>query len=138
MAAQVRKLPGVHCTFYLFGHCVYEEHINPGDNTEWQCSEVTRFLKAYDEFIDRADRFALSDEKAGELWDVREASLPPTGALCDSYESDPCKGCGQDSSVTDCRYEQNLICVLELPVCTGVCRRYRHSRTSDAASGCSR
>lgn len=137
MAAQVQKLPGVHCAYYQQGHCLFEEHMNPGDHAEWTCSEITRFLQAYDEFIDRADRFSLNDEQAARLWDSHEAELPPAGTLCPEFCPDVCKQCVDDGSLTDCRYELNLICILKLPVCTGVCRRYKHSQTSGAASGCS-
>lgn len=137
MVAQIQRLPGINCTFYRQGHCWYEEEINPGAHTEWICSEVARFVKAYDEFIDRADRFSLGDEQAVRLWDSREAELLPAGTLCSSYSPSVCKQCADDN-LTDCRYELNLICIVKLPACTGVCRRYRHSQTDGAAHSCSK
>lgn len=138
MVAQVQKLPGVHCAFYQQGHCLYEEHVNPGDHIEWTCSEITRFMQEYDEFVDRADRFSLDDDRAARLWESHEAELPPAGALCSAYSSDMCKQCAGGDNLTDCCYELNLICILKLPVCAGVCRRYKHSQISGTASGCSR
>ncbi|MEZ6851983.1 hypothetical protein [Halodesulfovibrio aestuarii] len=117
---------------------MYEEHVNPGDHIEWTCSEITRFMQEYDEFVDRADRFSLDDDRAARLWESHEAELPPAGALCSAYSSDMCKQCAGGDNLTDCCYELNLICILKLPVCAGVCRRYKHSQISGTASGCSR
>ncbi|MCG8532526.1 MAG: hypothetical protein MI749_17945 [Desulfovibrionales bacterium] len=136
MAGQVSKLPGIHCAYYIQGRCFYEEHINPGDHEEWQCTEIRRILHEYDDFVERADRFSLDDEEAGKLWEVHEESLPLVGTLCPSYCPNPCKQCGKEGQITDCEHEQALICILQLPVCTGVCRRYKHSITAEAAQGC--
>lgn len=116
--------------------------MNPGDNDEWACSEVTRFMREYDEFIDRADRFSLDDDKATRLWEGYVDELPPAGAMCSAYNPVCCSDeCGQSSdndNLTDCYYELNLICVIKLPVCAGVCRRYKHSQNAGTAAGCSK
>jgi len=129
MRAQVQKLPGVNCTFYWKGYCLYGEHINPGDNPEWMCSEVTRVMRAFDEFAIRVEKFSLDDAHARQSWDTVESDLPTAGMLCKSYCADVDE-LGGENRVTDCSYEQNLVCMLKLPACTGVCRRYRHIQAS--------
>lgn len=124
------------------GYCAYEEIINPGLHTAWQCDEESRFIMLYDRFVEQVDNFSISSHMVYQLWEQHLQEAPSIGSLCSSYHAvvapcGECSTCGKESTteddehananaLIDCTYFFNGACVVKFPQCTGVCSRYCH------------
>ncbi|WP_291322349.1 hypothetical protein [Desulfonatronospira sp.] len=111
---ELTSLPGYNCFHYRFGHCAYQEHLNPGYHGDWQCLVLASLEKSYDGLIHRGDAFGLSFEQLEAIWEKRFRKVDSWADLCSTYlpsdpEDDRCK----------CLYGN--ACVLLMPECHGVC-----------------
>jgi hypothetical protein len=113
------RFPAVGCRFFQQGRCLYEERLNPGFHTAWRCLVLARWESVYDDFLDRAENFGLSEVELGVLWHKRFERL--------AEESVPCPDllAGDGESMPECRYLLEDICLLRLPECAGQCERFR-------------
>ncbi|MGX7948402.1 hypothetical protein [Oleidesulfovibrio alaskensis] len=130
----VCRMPGVACDFYVSGHCLYEEELNPGLDESFHCTEIVRIVAAYEELMNRADGFNLSGDKAFNVIFRLMEGVPPAGSACEEYRPEVgCRGCGgcageEDDGAPesiDCTHSLGGLCILRLPACEGVCRRFR-------------
>ena len=116
----------------MLGNCAYEEMIRPGLSSVSLCARLLGLMRSWDDFIDRADAFGLSEETAARLWDAREHGEITSSALCPPVPSWVAaqKGAEQESedseakSLLSCHYLWGGICLLALPRCGGACANY--------------
>ena len=113
------RFPAIGCRFFQQGRCLYEERLNPGFHTAWRCLVLARWESVYDDFLDRAENFGLSEAELGVLWGRRFERL--------AEESVPCPDllAGEGESMPECRHLLEDICLLRLPACAGQCERFR-------------
>lgn len=116
--SKVRPMPGDACRFFRQGHCLYEERLNPGYQRAWRCRVLLRWEGEYDDFLQRAEAFRLEDAPAAQLWGKRFAGLLREGINCPRFVA------GGVGEVLDCSLLLGDVCLAELPVCEGVCRRF--------------
>jgi hypothetical protein len=114
----VTRLPGLSCVHYTRGRCLYEEALNPGYHRSWRCTVLLGWESVYDEFLDRAERFALPETHLPDLWRRRFARLSEGEVDCAHY--DP----GSEEGVPECRQLHEELCLRLLPECAGQCRHY--------------
>ncbi|EGJ51297.1 hypothetical protein Desaf_2995 [Desulfocurvibacter africanus subsp. africanus str. Walvis Bay] len=117
--AIISRMPGRECAYYAQGHCIYEERLNPGFQTGFRCVVLTRWEDEYDQFLDQAEVFQLDDETAGRIWDKRFRKLAEGPLQCQEFTS------GGDVAVVNCIHLLDDVCVLRLPACQGMCRRFK-------------
>ena len=124
--------PGHACRFYIQGACFYEEALRPGSAPEFRCGPLLRLIERWDDFIDRAEAFGLSEEAAGRIWNARREGEPPlwnqclsvqtpTPAVRDSRRAD--ESYASEESFA-CPHLKSGCCLLALPRCNGVCERH--------------
>ena len=114
---RVARLPAVACAHFIVGRCRYEESLNPGYEPGYRCQVLARLESAYDEFLTRADAFALEEELAAKLWRARCESLYAKIG-CPDYEP------GDKNTCPDCALLADDVCLKRLPECSGRCPRY--------------
>lgn len=112
------RLPGVSCRHYERGRCLYEEALNPGYHRRWRCAVLLGWEAAYDEFLERADRFGIRESELAGLMRRRFERLTEGGVECRDYQP------GADASLPECRLLVDELCLLALPECGGVCRHF--------------
>jgi len=161
----VLRMPGVRCALYAAGHCMHEERLNPGLETRWHCSELVRYVAAYDLLMEQGERFSLSMDELGGMWQRRCATMPAPGAGCPAFtpRGGGCKGCGgggrkqdengreaddggaadrPDAAFTDlvaaigCIYSMDHACVLLMPECEGMCQRFVPRESAPGSACC--
>lgn len=113
------RFPAVGCTHYMQGRCLYEERLNPGYHTAWRCVVLARWEAVYDEFLDRAENFGLSEKDLGALWSRRFDRLAEESVPCPDVRA------GDAETMPECRHLEGEICVLRLPECSGQCVNFR-------------
>lgn len=113
------RLPALGCRSYFQGRCLYEEQLNPGLNTAWRCSVQARWEVVYDEFLNRAENFALDEAEFARLWQARFERLAQEPIACPDFDL------AVVETLPECRHLFADICLLQLPVCTGHCVNYR-------------
>ncbi|WP_461209995.1 hypothetical protein [Desulfocurvus sp. DL9XJH121] len=118
MAADVRRLPAGDCRFFECGRCLREERVNPGYHGEWRCAVLRGWEEAYDEFLDRAEAFSLGPADVSRMWRGRLELQVERAALCPDFVR------GEGGNGTGCACEFEALCLLRLPRCPGMCRRY--------------
>ena len=146
MNKNITPLPGIHCEFYERGRCLYEERLNPGLHEAWQCAVLAGLVREYDRFLAQTEHFDIDDGTALRILEKRLDSSAVALKGCDRFVPQPCdgpgcpecpasscRGCGSEDlppQGTDeafhlaCVHALDTVCVLELPVCGGVCERY--------------
>lgn len=117
--AKISRMPGRECAYYLQGRCAYEERLNPGLHSGYRCAVLTRWEVEYDQFLDQAEAFQLNDETAGRIWDARFRRLAEGPVQCPEFAS------GGDAAVISCIHLAEDVCALRLPLCQGMCRRFK-------------
>lgn len=126
MTRKILHLPGTNCTHFLGGYCLLEEWRNPGLHHEWQCKMLQEWENEYDKFLFQAETFNLEMGMAARIWEERLGSLLAGPSPCDSY--DPVSSAGKDNDEAEedilCRHVWQNLCVLALPVCSGICQHY--------------
>lgn len=118
MSATVRPLPTVACEFYLQGHCLYEERLNPGLHQAWRCVVWRQWEEAFDSFLTRAEAFRLAEDTAGRIWEKRCAQLVAAARACPDFVPGGADPVG-------CALGRDLVCLRRLPGCAGRCTHYR-------------
>ncbi len=124
MTAQIMRLPGVGCRHYLAGRCLYEEHRNPGLEERYRCTVLLRLGRAFDAFALRAENLGMTEEQAGRVWQSR---FPATLAREGSCRLRPP---GDTTAFPDCASAAGDLCLLALPLCEGVCKRFSRQQGS--------
>ncbi|OEU70675.1 MAG: hypothetical protein BA863_15070 [Desulfovibrio sp. S3730MH75] len=117
--AKISKLPGHMCRFYQKGRCLYEEFLNPGYNTAWRCKVLGGLEDEYDKLIRQAEAFKLSAEVVADLWNQRVAEHRASSGGC---QKGALKG---EDTYPLCSNGHDDICLLELPECEGVCKKFK-------------
>ena len=117
------RLPGTACRHYERGRCLYEEALNPGYHRQWRCAVLLGWEAAYDEFLERADSFGLGESELPGLMRRRFERLTDGEVACADYQG------GADASLPECRLLVGDLCLLRLPECSGVCRRFAPNTT---------
>lgn len=117
-------LPAHTCAYHREGHCLYQEHLNPGYAEHFRCVEVRRIDARFDEFVDRAEAFALSPEQVGSIWNKRFGQLQQDACRCDEFVRAPAGGARL--GLVPCARLFGDVCLLRTPVCEGRCRYYSH------------
>jgi len=113
------RLPAVGCVHFHAGRCLYEERLNPGLHTAWRCTVLARWETVYDEFLDRAENFGLSEAELGLLWSRRFERLAEESVPCPDVRE------GDSESMPECLHLLEELCLLRLPECAGPCERFR-------------
>ncbi len=126
MTRKIIHLPGTNCTHFLEGHCLLEEWRNPGLHREWQCKMLRAWENEYDKFLNQAENFNLDMGTATRIWEQRLGGMMSGPSPCEAY-APVCTAC-KEGEVADeeifCRHVWLNICILELPVCSGICQHY--------------
>ncbi len=86
---------------------------------DWRCRILTRWEKAHDDFIDRAERFNLPEAETGALWERVLLSLQGDYSQCEMYET----GVDQEEAI-NCQHFLGGLCLKMLPPCNGICREF--------------
>jgi hypothetical protein len=107
--------PGAACRYHRLGACLYSEAANPGLAKKHACARMTALTREWDDFLDRADGFALSEPDAARIWNAREHAALSASSLCPHGQAD----------LADCPYYCQCACLLNMPRCHGICERYR-------------
>ncbi len=142
MTSHLLSFPGHSCRFHAAGRCVLEERQNPGLEQRWRCRVLQAWGKAYDQLLDQAEIFSLDDETAMAIWNRRMQTLATPQQWCGEYvycpdqeEGFPNLHDGEQEVVTvDCLHGLEDLCVLELPICHGVCASFVPRHAPDAAN----
>jgi hypothetical protein len=113
------RLPALGCRSYFQGRCLYEEQLNPGLNTSWRCKVQAYWETVYDDFLNRAENFALDESELARLWRARFERLAEEPLNCPDFNPAPM------DTLPECQHLFVDICLLQLPVCTGHCINYR-------------
>lgn len=125
MPAILNHLPAAACAFFLQGRCLYEERLNPGLHQAWRCVVWREWEDDFDDFLGRAEAFALEDEAAGRLWARRQARLLAAARACPDFVPG-----GTDP--VGCVRGRDTLCLDRLPACAGRCVNYRTECEGDA------
>ena len=129
MAASVIRFPGGGCLHYVQGRCLRSETINPGFQKDFLCRELTRLEGQYDDLLRRVDAFDLPESQSLELMQNRLERLRAQNTCPDKVSAPP----GETShtgegDALDCIHARGHVCLLQLPLCDGVCRHYASDR----------
>lgn len=112
------RLPGLGCLHHERGRCLYEEALNPGYHRQWRCVVLLRWESAYDEFLERAERFGVDEAGLPGLLHRRFERLTSEDVDCPHHVP------GEDETPPQCRLLSGELCLLSLPACGGVCRHF--------------
>ena len=149
--------PGHACVFSIQGVCVHPQTALPGP--AHGCARLARLLERWDDFLDRAEAFGLSEETAARIWSARmngfvlrrkecpaparfpaAAGRPPFGAEgaapVDAEGAAPVDAEGAapidaEGAALGCPHLWRGACLLALPECRGVCAQYRRRGRAD-------
>ena len=124
---KLTNIPGRNCIHYSFGRCTYEEFLNPGYHSSWQCRVLFSLEKDYDGLVTQADVFDLNLYQVEQIWEKRLAKIGSWADLCGSYLS-----AGLEDDRCACLFGN--ACVLLMPECTGVCRLFKPRMQKDIES----
>jgi hypothetical protein len=119
MVTPLLRLPGDGCRYFVRGRCLYEECVNPGLRPEFSCAVLTLLEERFDAFVIRGERFGLTCEEAGRIWERRWAGPLSADWDCADFLPQP-----EDADEAGCGNLLDGICLPRLPVCPGRCRRY--------------
>lgn len=121
--------PGHACLFYIQGVCVYPEAANLGRDPAWRCARLAQLLERWDDFLDRAEAFGLSEETAARIWSARMNGFVLRRRECPSPArfpaADGAPPVDAEGAVLGCPHLWRGACLLALPGCEGVCDQYR-------------
>lgn len=122
--SNISTFPGTACLYFEEGRCLFEERLNPGYEERWRCTEMARWEKEYDRFMEQAEAFNLDERMASIIWTKRFAKLAGGRKLCECFAP------GGDNELLNCAFLHEDICLRELPACTGVCRLFVSRETN--------
>ena len=122
-------LPGHGCLYYIQGVCFYPEAAGPGYDSAYRCGRLLQLMERWDDFLDRAEAFGLSEETAGRIWNARASADLYSRRHCPSVGSAsvPANGFAADEEgeALGCPHLMRGACLLTLPRCEGLCMHYR-------------
>ena len=75
----------------------------------------------WDDFLDRAEAFDLSEAVAARIWSGRKHGRAGKDANCLCREA-PVPS--EPEAVAECRYRFHNACLLAMPLCGGRCERF--------------
>lgn len=113
------------CRFYAQGACARGEILNPGLEERHLCARLAKWMREWDDFLDRADSFGLSEDLASRIWNARKYKLAAAPELCP-----PESFCGISAgkhppdTPAQCRHMRQGACLLTMPRCRGICEHY--------------
>lgn len=113
--------PAYRCRFYSYGVCLHEELVNPDLREEYRCRRLAVLVRDWDEFINRADAFGLSEEEAARIWEERFHRNLDSDAACPHMRPDFREG---GDVLLDCRSLYRNACLLLMPSCQGRCEHF--------------
>lgn len=126
--------PMQSCLFYCQGRCFLEETRNPGRDGSHTCRRLTWLLQRWDDFLDRADVFDLTEKEARRVWDTLfqkyMKKLPPCP------EPDSRHGKYERAfigAVPGCPCLIQTLCLLTMPCCSGKCSSFTGHPASERA-----
>lgn len=108
----------------MHGFCLWDEMHNPGHAEHRLCIRLTALSGEWDDFLDRAEAFRLTEQEASRIWERRkhpaltEPGVCPVPAVADGGEH-------AGAPLLDCPYLFHTACLLVMPDCPGVCGKYR-------------
>jgi hypothetical protein len=112
------RLSGTGCRFYAYGHCLYEEMLNPGFNRAFACTVLERLDAHFEGFAKRVEGFGLEEPQAAMIWDSYSRKMA-SREVCADFFPNPRETRGQ------CLFRYDNACILRCPVCAGRCVRYQ-------------
>ncbi len=115
----LKRLPGTGCKHHLHSCCLYQEHLNPGYMAEWRCRVLFKWEKAFDDFLERAEVFNVSQDAVAGLWLKTFERMAREKFECSEYEY------SSGTELPSCRYAHNNLCLCRLPSCEGRCRHFK-------------
>lgn len=96
---------------------------NSNDEAAVQCRHIYGFMREWDEFLDRAEAFALDEKTASSIWERIAEKKLSRPASCPGGRGDSSRQ-GQIRDFVDCPDLAEGICLLTLPRCVEVCSSY--------------
>lgn len=120
MTNTLLAMPGDGCRFFYVGHCLYDEHMNPGLHAQFRCAVLATLDEDFDAFVVRCEKLSVEVETAGRIWHKRCEEMLGQHWPCLSYMPD-----AEADDPDLCAYLLWGLCTLRLPVCPGRCRHYR-------------
>lgn len=134
-------LPARSCRFYVRRVCFHAEAVNPGFNPRYQCARLVRLFSAWDDFLDRAEAFGLSEKLAADIWNGREKSLSSSCPSLPAGRNHVPSFAGQSGGADmfcDARTEPfscsmfcRGACLRAMPLCLARCGRYSLAGVTD-------
>ena len=156
-------LPGHACAFYIRGVCVHPQaakagpahpgpahsgtahsgpaHSGPAHSgPAHHCVRLAQLLERWDDFLDRAEAFGLSEETAARIWSARMNGFVLRRKECPSPARFPAAAAppryaegvegaedaeDAEGEALGCPHLWQGACLLALPECRGVCAQYR-------------
>lgn len=117
-----RSLP-YDCLYYSQGACLYSEVLNPGRDEALRCVRLVQLMEEWDDFLDRAEAFNLSEEVASRIWNSRHHAALDLRKVCPVTAPVHIRQ-GLDSEELDCLHLFQGACRLAMPRCMGQCDRF--------------
>lgn len=117
------SLPAPGCRFYALGACCYQESVNPGLDPDHICLRLDLLMRDWDDFLDRAEIFGLSEEEAARIWNARQHKALLSAEVCGQMR--PAEQAARQQALLDCAYLYSCVCLLRLPRCAGRCEHYK-------------
>lgn len=111
------------CRFYLQGACWYAEALNPGRNAAHRCLRLAELMIDWDDFLDRAECFGLSEQAAARIWNGRRHAALTSKTLC-AFRLPQEAESGTTETGPVCSYLRDGACLLAMPRCKGRCFAY--------------
>ncbi len=109
------------CRYYSGGVCLYSETVNPGLEPDLRCPVLAGMIADWDNFLDRAEVFGLSERLAARIWNDRKHGCGGRGADCLQRDfSAPVT----PETLAGCRHRFQNACLLAMPACGGPCERF--------------
>lgn len=121
-------MPGRMCRFYLSGRCAYEEMLNPGYNRQWRCKVIQELEGEYDKLLRQAESFNLDEQAFSELWEQRIDEHLKSKVVCRKMIPP------EDEEDLFCAVVHDEVCLLEMPVCDGICTKFKPEKNKFSIS----
>ena len=112
MSREAFPAPG--CVFSRHGFCLREEEENPGYHTGYACRRLAAFVRQWDDFLDRAEAFHLSERTAAAIWNARRHVLQAPPSWCP-----PENATREPQELVRCCYFHHGACAATMPRCVG-------------------
>ena len=120
---------GHACAFYIQGVCFYPAAARPGFDPAYGCARLAQLLERWDDFLDRAEAFGLSEETAARIWSARMNDFVLRHKDCPSPARFPAltdaSPVDAEGEILGCPHLWQGACLRTLPGCEGVCGQYR-------------